>query len=306
MQRAFKTAEAIRSAQLTSGGEHAKELAVTQVPDLIEQDFGFYEGKTFYARQGDKNKTGREAHYDTHKDEPGFVDVESKQSMARRADTFLNKHLLPLFEHHEASTGLAVAIVSHGILLSNLWRRLLLRLPRKSLNIAPEITAARGHIILEHLGGWSNTGYLELSICKDSMTKDSNKASKERRNSHGAGYDACGMISAVDGSAANTENTHLETVTGSDPLSAASDAGTLADVVPQASPTQTVLMRGPYEAPEPSLKPHDLSGWSTTIAAIDSKQHLVGLKRQRGGIGRLKHDEGQKTLDSFFKRQKKV
>jgi hypothetical protein len=43
---------------------------------------------------------------------------------------------------------------------------------------------------------------------------------------------------------------------------------------------------------------------SLVVKAVNSQEHLKGLKKTRGGIGSSKHDEKQKTMDSFFKRQK--
>ncbi|KAK5116098.1 hypothetical protein LTR85_009380 [Meristemomyces frigidus] len=266
LTRAFKTAEAVLKAQPKSAdATDGKSLDIVKVPDLIEQDFGYYEGKPFYARS-DPKRTGRETDHEKHKNDPGFVDVESKESMAKRADTFLDRHIMPLFHEKEAS-GSVVVVVSHGILLSNLWRRLLLRLPRKSLTIVPEITAARGTLVLEHLGGWSNTGYLELSMSKDRA-------------------------------AAQAVSTAAST-----PPAVSEKVATLPTPVPP--PVADGNAAGPPETAERAKAGTKvLQGWFTTILAIDSKQHLVGLKRQRGGIGRLAHDEGQKKLDSFFKRQK--
>ena len=162
LTRAHKTAEAVRKAQ-----QDQSQLEIVTVPDLIEQDFGFYEGKPFVARSSaSPKKSGRDVHHDKHRDDPGFVDVESRESMGRRADAFLDQHLMPRLTSANTPHATAIAVVSHGMLLANLWRKLLLRLPRKSLSIAPEVTAARGAVVLEHLGGWSNTGYLELAITR--------------------------------------------------------------------------------------------------------------------------------------------
>ena len=83
LTRASKTAEAVQKAQVTTSTKDVAvaSLAIVNIPELIEQDFGFYEGKPFFARFDSEN-TGREAHYDNHKSDPGFVDVESKESMA--------------------------------------------------------------------------------------------------------------------------------------------------------------------------------------------------------------------------------
>lgn len=44
-----------------------------------------------------------------------------------------------------------------------------------------------------------------------------------------------------------------------------------------------------------------LHGWSLTILAIDCKEHLVGLRRTRGGIGSAAHDSGQQKIDQYFR-----
>ena len=255
LSRAFRTADAIRKAQ-------PKELSleIVKVQELIERDYGPYEGKSFSSRSN-WMKTGK----DGHDDDDG---VESIQALAKRGDEFLDEHLLPLFEKDSQSEELVVAVVAHGMLLSHLWRRLLLRLPRKSLTIAPEITATRSNLILEHIGGWSNTGYLELSIRRE-----------QKPEAHG----------------------HQS--------SQATDATTLPTPVPPPVQAQDAEVSiAPPESDELDVPSKSSSrvlyGYSTTILAIDSKQHLVGIRRQPGGIGSSAHDEGQKKLDGFFKRQK--
>ncbi|KAK4926086.1 hypothetical protein LTR49_007001 [Elasticomyces elasticus] len=276
LSRARKTAEALQKAQ--NGKSQDEAVSIVQVPDLIEQDFGFYEGKSFFVRS-EARKSGKETHYDKHRNDPGFVDVESKESMCKRADAFLHQHLMPLFELEAADSKLEVAVVSHGILLSNLWRRLLLRLPRKSLSIAAKVTAAKGPVVLEHLGGWSNTGYLELAFKKDDHD-----------------LSVVPITAALTSDAQEDEAPTLPTPTPpaivfDDTLDEASSSAAQKDV---SAPVW----------PKPASS-RVLVGWSTAIIAIDSKAHLVGLKRQRGGIGRLAHDEGQKKIEGFFKRQKK-
>lgn len=196
--------------------------------------------------------------------------------MATRADSFLDLHLLPLFDSDSALEEYTVAIVSHGILLSNLWRRLLLRLPRRSLTIAPEVTAAKGDIILEHLGGWSNTGYLHLTIRRDESTPNCNST----------------PTAGSELSDAATDKPSL----GLSPVQVEEAAVLPADPSKSADPnSKASVIVGPKRL---------LDGHSTRILAVDSKQHLVGLKRQRGGIGRSAHDESQKKLDGFFKKQR--
>jgi broad specificity phosphatase PhoE len=273
LTRTSKTAEAVRKAQAAAHSDASRSTPhIVKVPELIEQDFGYYEGKSFQTRAADSKRTGREAHRERHKDDPGFVDVESKESMAKRADSFLDEHSLPLFDTDVTSNEHVVAVVSHGILLSNLWRRLLLRLPRRSLTIAPEVTAAKGDLVLEHLGGWSNTGYLHLEIRKD---PDSDPDAKAEKN---------GVPEAAD--------------VPQTPVFPSKNAFVSSDTL---EGTTSEVKSGVA-----SITCHSriLTGYSTTILAVDSKQHLVGLKRQRGGIGRSAHDESQRKLDEFFKKQR--
>jgi broad specificity phosphatase PhoE len=274
LTRTSKTAEAIRKAQAVANPDASPPPPnIVKVPELIEQDFGYYEGKSFQSRSADSKMTGRETHREKHKDDPGFVDVESKESMAKRADCFLDDHLLPLFDTDATSNEHVVAVVSHGILLSNLWRRLLLRLPRRSLTIAPEVTAVRGNLVLEHLGGWSNTGYLRLEVRRDDPETDPDATAKKNE-----------APEAVDISPT--------------PVSPSKDASV---------PSDTLEGKAPEAKPEvasSTCKPKNLTGYSTTILDVDSKQHLAGLKRQRGGTGRSAHDESQKKLDGFFKKQR--
>jgi hypothetical protein len=194
--------------------------------------------------------------------------------MAKRADTFLDQHLLPLFDSDSVAEEHVVAIVSHGILLSNLWRRLLIRLPRRSLKIAPDVTATRGDIILEHLGGWSNTGFLHLSIQRDS-SQASDKTEPVAKDE-----------SPNTTTNMSTPGPQIAEVTAVSPIAESKALEVASDATPAGNPRKT------------------LGGYSTIILAIDNKQHLVGLKHQCGGIGRSAHDESQKKLDEFFKKQR--
>lgn len=275
LSRAFKTAEAVVKAQnKASKFENGPgSLEIVKVPDLIERDFGYYEGKPFSSRPGSKSYQAN-ANSDEIRKQSGFVDVESEESMATRIDSFLNSQLFPLFDSDSKDRELTVSIVSHGMLLTHFWRRLLLRLPRKSLTLASEITAGRDNIILDHIGGWSNTGYMELAI-----RKDYDRDVKSDTNADAA------AISKVP-----------------------ADLALSTPVPPALQADEAEVSVAPIDNHEKvmgsSNSTRTLAGWSTTILAIDSKIHLLGLKRQRGGIGSLAHDESQRTLDAFFKKPK--
>ena len=143
--------------------------SVKRLPILREQDFGYYEGKPFYARLKDSRKTGKDRHREQHMNDPNFKDVESKESMTVRMDEFLDDHLVPLLKKLSKKEP-TVAIVSHGIILASLWRCILRRFEARSVKLKPGLAVGSGdYTTLEHLGGWSNTGFLELDIQKSSL-----------------------------------------------------------------------------------------------------------------------------------------
>lgn len=270
LKRAVKTAELVRDAQPTS-------IDIRQTPKIMEQDFGFYEGKPVFARtQKGGTISGKEAHRALHKDDPGFVDIESKEAMALRADAFLDAHLLPIMEEDNV-----IAVVSHGIMLSALWRRFLQRLPPKSVTIHSKVIAMHGQLDLERLGGWSNTGYLELemSIVPSYATIAPSPAS---------------IDSVVEGSLPEKETVHL--------VASAVDNPTVELSLPKHEAPQE-LVSSPASQSTISTRP--FSSWTTTIRAVNHKAHLANLKRTRGGVGSSRHDEKQKSINSFFKKQKK-
>lgn len=242
LQRAVKTAEALLSAQTNDDG--SVPVTVRQLPILREQDFGFYEGKPFYARQRDSKKSGKDAHRSRHQDEPGFQDVESKESMTTRTNTFVAEHLGPLLQGTVSEQQPIVIIVSHGIILSHLWRSILGMFSKHTVALAPGLSVGSGGVTpLEYLGGWSNTGYLELDI-----------------------------TSPVLGTGAESNSKDMAPPQSSDKA----DEGN-----PITLPTTFKLF----------------------IRSVNGKEHLRGLKRARG-VGSSQHDEGQKKIDTFFKKTK--
>ena len=206
---------------------------------LREQDFGYYEGKAFHARSKDPNKSGKDEHRSKHRDDPDFVDVETKESMDLRMNQYLQDHLLPLLNVGCTNRELAVAVVSHGIILSHLWRCLLKVLPPHCVTLSPGLSIGKGGVTpLEYLGGWSNTGYLELDFQRSTSNKSTGTSER-----------------------------------GTPPSSTAEDTTT--------SPQFLKVI----------------------IKTVNGKDHLQGLKRTKG-VGSSKYDEGQKSIESFFKKQK--
>ena len=246
LQRALKTANAIRLAQPRPDCDtaHEQNSPVTALTVLREQDFGFYEGKPFYARSKDSGKTGKENHRSQHQDDPGFKDVESKESMALRMSHFLHDHLVPAIRSDTLGPNSDIVVVSHGIILSQLWRCFLKFVTKNSVTLSPGLSVGTGAITpLEYLGGWSNTGYLELEILKKEAV-------------------------------------------------AASDLGNLTTVSPAPGSS------GADGDPLPTLHQYRV-----IVKTVNGKEHLEGLKRTRG-VGSSKFDEGQTSIDSFFKKRK--
>ncbi|KAG9185767.1 hypothetical protein G6011_07098 [Alternaria panax] len=274
LQRAVKTAGKVQEAQTTptSHGATAKSVPdVMRLPVLMEKGFGSMEGKKFYDRPENKDATS-------------FADAESKDSMASRADSFLDEHLLPLLDEASRDADPVVAIVSHGVFLSILWKRLLLRLPSKSVVLSSELQAT-ARPSLEHLGGWSNTGYLELHMAKAergdfSVTADVPVVPTPEPSS-----------SSVEMPTTNEDLGEVEV-----PQAATGDDSAREQV--SQAPTRTAV------AASLAITPHIAEGWSTTILTINGKDHLRGLKRIGGGVGSSRYDGSQKNIETFFKRRK--
>lgn len=237
--------------------------------------------------------TVKEHHRQQSKGNDGFVDVESKDAMSQRADAFLDVHLLPLLDDTTAAAETCVAIVSHGIFLSTLWKRMLLRLPPKSVVLSPELQAT-ARPSLEHLGGWSNTGYLELQMvertgslhCAASAEPSTHEALSSSQPAETPAAKPLDEIPAGDDGSGKVVVSHV------------SEDRIIADKAIAGAPNVTI------SSPAPPSTPRLAKGWSTTILSINGKNHLQGLKRTGGGVGSSRHDASQKSIDTFFKRRK--
>ena len=255
----------------------------------MEQDFGDLEGKKWSEIRTElQNK-------------PGYVPVETKEAMGQRADTFLDEYLLPLFDGANGGTDPVIAIVSHGVFLSTLWKRLLRRLPAKSISLSPGLQST-ARPLLGHLGGWSNTGYLELHMARDETGKSSISAdavpsptSKPDMSQLVESYPA-DIIGAVD-----ALQVVQQEATGSDGTSSAPthDTAQVVDITPAVS-------AAPIPLTPRTSGPRIARGWTTTVLTVNGKDHLKGLKRTGGGVGSSRHDVSQKGIESFFKRRKVI
>jgi hypothetical protein len=282
LQRAFRTAEAIREAQSPTPPE------ITKLQLLREQDFGFYEGKKFFERPRDENQSGKQAHLEAHRGDPGFVEVESKESMRIRVETFIDAHLVQLMHELEEKS---VVVVAHGIILSHLWRAILKRF-HPFVTVAPSVQLAERGYSLEYLGGWGNTGYMDLEVKRRPDVLSRNAASSTNVETPSE-IPAVSQNSAIpdpvlpDGSAS-------ENSTSLEPSASSSALQSPANISPSSVDPALV----------PPLLPRGLNEFSLVVKVVNGQEHLKGLKKTRGGIGSLKHDSNQKTVDSFFKKRR--
>lgn len=306
LQRAVKTAEAIRTPQLSRAKstlatnasvavpcpsmapvEEDDGLKVLQSRELREQDFGYYEGKPFYARSPNSKKTGKEEHRSAHKEEEGFQDVESKESMGMRGDKFLDEVLLPMIMTAKTGKGLVVAIVSHGIMLSALWRCILRRQHPNTVAISSEILAINRPISLEHLGGWANTGYLEIELCDKSPLSRKPKINEFQLQQVLATEQTATEVSLTQGLPADEARSTVPS-----------------EATAQGAPAVSSMIRPSVSRTGVAESSDKGTLFTITIKTINGKEHLKGLKRTGGGVGSSKFDEGQKSIETFFKRQK--
>ena len=214
-----------------------------------------------------------------HRNEPGFQDVEPKHAMAARMDIFVEAHLLPLFGEVEAEK--TVVVVAHGIILSYLWRAILKRFHTADVHVVPGAIVSDGDRSLEHLGGWSNTGYLDLDIrSKTAATPEV----IDPRSSEDAKVVPVAVVSSSAGEKLP------EAV-----------AGAVSTEQPRVPTPSTATSGIGYSPPQSTLR-----GMSLVVKAVNSQAHLRGLKKTRGGIGSLKHDSTQKTVDSFFTKKQRT
>jgi hypothetical protein len=139
---------------------------------------------------------------------------------------------------------------------------------------------------LEYLGGWSNTGYLDLEVQKRAGS------SSDSVNSDGA---------ATSGTIPSASKV------GTTPDPVLPDGSVAHDVASQSSsapPQKPATSSSIAIDPSLALSSRGLHELHLVVKGVNTQEHLKGLKKTRGGIGSLKHDSNQKTVDSFFKKRK--
>lgn len=154
LQRAFRTANEICLSQNAQYPD--LQVAPIQLTLLREQDFGSFELLPW-------NRSEDAGQKDPKPTDPRFKPKETQAEMKLRADTFLDDSLLPLLALDPESEQV-IAIVSHGLFLSALWRALLLRFKPSAVSLHPQMVPLVSRKTLAYLPAWGNTGCLELLL----------------------------------------------------------------------------------------------------------------------------------------------
>ncbi|CAG8957735.1 hypothetical protein HYFRA_00000072 [Hymenoscyphus fraxineus] len=203
------------------------------------------------------------------RDIPGFKDVESKPAMQARMESFIDLHLAGLIA--EATPERTVVVVAHGIILSHLWRCLLNRFHSSDVVVAPNALFEDRGSGLQRLGRWSNTGVLDLQVKRKPVSTESEEPQ-----------------SIVEDNVTEGLQVAPTAVSASSPPTPTPTQPTLVSTV--SSPTSRAFF----------------ASLSLSVMAINNQDHLQGLKKTRGGIGSLKHDSSQRTMDSFIRKKPRV
>ncbi|CAN8103664.1 unnamed protein product [Discula destructiva] len=270
LKRAVKTAQTVAEAQSNVEGAE-KGLEVVQVPELREKDFGSEEGKRFGSRgQQDAAGTSRAA---------DWVEPESQALMKTRIERFVDAFLVPTVLEAVSDSDLAsIVIVAHGIILNVLLRSLLTRFgPEEIAKLAKPGDATWRS---EWLASWSNTGYLEAEL---------RVATPVAVPAH---ITSVADTEASDGIDAGDSFLIQHHQGGSTPLEGI-------NAVHQESSSSSAAHQS-RQAPAPIAGDIQLA-----VRTVNCTEHLQGLKKARGGIGNVGHDEKQRTMDSFFSRPAK-
>jgi broad specificity phosphatase PhoE len=157
LQRAWMTAGEISSAQTAQHGNSIPQPQVVKLALLREQDFGSFELVPWASKRTDDAFTTKVP----SATDPDFKPKETAEQMKARADHFLDDFIVPILALDAEDR---VAVVSHGLFLSALWRALLSRFSTDNVSLGPDVAVQSPSRPLEYVGSWTNTGYLELTI----------------------------------------------------------------------------------------------------------------------------------------------
>jgi broad specificity phosphatase PhoE len=301
LSRARDTADNIYRAQLRF--DQSDGLATPSplpLPELREQDFGPFEGKAFSSKPRTPFKSTSTVVSDGSEIQRDGDGMETKESMRQRADIFIDRHLLPILSDVATLEDKAVAVVAHGLILSTLWRCLLRRFSPSSVTVSPCAMPADRPIVLEHLGAWSNTGYLDLHVVSRAIEISPQESSPLNESTNAASIEKL--------SASSCQASTITAIKAPESVTPALTAPELIPPALTAPESITPALKTPGStAPAlagPTTATPIFRGLAVTIKVVNGQIHVRGLKRTRGGVGSSAHDAGQRKIDTFFKKQK--
>jgi hypothetical protein len=153
-------------------------------------------------------------------------------------------------------------------------------MPPRSVVLHPDVLNKYSGLDLERIGGWANTGYLELDVTYTTTAQHDASATPVQSIAQGSLLPKNSPLDDV--AAINTARPC--------PTTPSVDADQEPEHGPAQSPTRSAVKT--------------FTGWAVSVHAVNSRQHLVGLKRTGGGVGSSRHDDKQRSIDTFFKKRK--
>lgn len=177
LQRAYMTAEELqRNQQLVYPPEQVP--VVVKLDLLREQDFGSLELIPWTSRRAQAPNLA----------DPTFRPQETSVAMTARAELFLADFILPLCataDDSQTFSNECVAVVSHGLFLSILWQTLLRKFSAGTVTPSSNVDVFSAGRSLDYLPSWTNTGFLELKIEKQTVetTAPNSEFAEQNQNS---------------------------------------------------------------------------------------------------------------------------
>ena len=155
LSRARITAEGVCHAQIPSSGEAPLQPIFTR--NLREKDYGSMEGR--FWNTSPPSPRPRD-----------WVIPESKASMRKRAESFIDEHLLPLLmrDPHGQQN---IAVIAHGIILQEIWAYCIEIFNSTDTQVAPGMYDTN-MTTLHRKPTWSNTGYMTILITPDTTRRN--------------------------------------------------------------------------------------------------------------------------------------
>ncbi|RKF66035.1 putative phosphatase [Golovinomyces cichoracearum] len=251
LQRAYLTAQAICESQ------KIPPAPVVRLALLREKSFGRLE-RTKISKVGTILQSNLSDLGPSRGPTEMSHDPESTLSMRFRAESFINNHLVPSLQMVQEDA--TIAVVSHGIFLSHLWRELLKRFTHDKICVSPTLSKSMD-TSLDSITTWYNTAYLELCITRF-----------------------------------RDEETHKSIQTSVIDKSTYTTTPPQRPELPITSFRNDHTQNECPKIPNNEI----LSYMQLTVISVNRRDHLDGVRKLRSGTGNLKYVPSQRTMYSYF------